>query len=118
MTDVQAALNREALEHFESYKGAIAESWGMLGGEAYVRGVLVKEQEIPYLFQIGCNPCKLETVQKIFEEAGIASAWNFPCLPWLTLPCYPGMTRGEAQTIMSKAEEIMNGIGATIYTGA
>jgi hypothetical protein len=101
MTDVQAALNIEALERLDERKQAVRETWLALR-ELYLEhgGPLLrlKPQPIqPYLFQVWANdvPQALEAA----ADEGIGAQWNFPKNPYVTLPCWPGMQEMELERV-------------------
>jgi len=104
MSDVAAAMNLEALEGMRAYASAIKESWYKLyhvarAEDLTVRGVVTR----PYLFQVEVPAAKIPAVRTRLEKKGIATAWNFPPAPLLTLPCWPKMPKSIVQFIVKEA---------------
>lgn len=93
MTDVQAALNLEALELAPAYMKEIEISWHLLAGYCQHHGIPYRDQPIrPYLFQLEVDP---NDYRDLLEER-IAS-WNFPPAKLLTIPCIPGLTTRQIE---------------------
>lgn len=96
MTDVTAALNLEALELAPKHIQNIEEAWCTMSGRAYWLqiGHLVRQQnERPYLFQIDYD-------FKKGPPTHCPWARNFAPANLLTLPCYPGLSKAQAQDIL------------------
>lgn len=109
MTDVAAALNREALEQFDDYAAAIRESWEWLRLEAAKRGVPYRDQPVRrYLFQVECRPSEVPTFRSRLREVGIPSAWNFRPSGLITLPCGPHVGPKEARDILETVSRLSN----------
>jgi DegT/DnrJ/EryC1/StrS aminotransferase family protein len=98
MTDVTAALNLEALELAPKYIEQIEEAWCTLSGAAYFLGIAhrVRQQAIrPYLFQLAHDFATTPPPKHC------PWARNFAPANLITLPCFPGLTKGQAQDILA-----------------
>lgn len=113
MTDVQAALNLEALELSNDYMARIEESWNRLAAAAWNLGVPYRGQAVrPYLFQVPLDDInKLLHFKRCCGRHGIPTAWNFSPSCMVTLPCFPRMSHGTAKWIVEKARRILDGQG-------
>jgi dTDP-4-amino-4,6-dideoxygalactose transaminase len=107
MTDVTAALNREALELAPAHIRATGEAWLQLADAAFRRDIPYRYQnERPYLFQVEV-PFE-ENVQPFrarLAARGVPSAWNFRPSSLVTIPCLPGTTQSRAKDLMDKVKE-------------
>jgi dTDP-4-amino-4,6-dideoxygalactose transaminase len=107
MTDVAAALNREALELSSEYAHQIYCAWCELRRAAEEVDVGYRPQKgRPYLFQMTCPATEVQAVRgRLAERQGVPSAWNFPPAGLVTLPCFPGLTREQAEDIVNLYKE-------------
>lgn len=99
MTDIQAALNYEALDLSYSYIRQVAARFDMLATEARSRGLVYRLQNIrPYLFQLYVGADRIPLIRERLLDRNIPSAWNFPPAGLLTLPIHLNPARlGEVQ---------------------
>src|SRR5690606_18193980 len=109
MTDVQAALNLEALLYFDRYVMEQGEAWARLmsAAEGFRCAELVKPQPIrPYIFQMRSKDP--DRVIRALAGVGVPSTRNFPPSPWVTLPAHKGISDKDARDIVAlflRAEE-------------
>lgn len=112
MTDVNAALNLEALELAPDYIEGIQESW-----RAYAE--LATEHMIPYrgqpyrayLFQIEVPASKVMDVRESLATWGVPSAWNFPPAGLVTIPLYPRMSKTVQSLVLCQVERALTESG-------
>ena len=98
MTDVQAALNLEALELAPAYMKEIEISWHLLAGYCQHHGIPYRDQPIrPYLFQLEVDP---NDYRDLLEER--LASWNFPPAKLLTIPCIPGLGSREIEAYFER----------------
>lgn len=91
MTDVQAALNLEALELAPAYMKEIDASWHLLANYCTHYGIPYRDQPIrPYLFQLEVDPTDYRDLLAEHQ-----ASWNFPPAKLLTVPCFPGITKTD-----------------------
>jgi len=94
MTDVQAALNIEALERSEKYQAELNQSWERLARCCARKKIEYRFMSAPhYLFQLPLkNTDSVVHLQIFLRSEGIESGWHFPPLPLITLPLFPEMS--------------------------
>jgi dTDP-4-amino-4,6-dideoxygalactose transaminase len=109
MTDVTAALNREALELAPAHIRATGEAWLQLADAAFRRDIPYRYQnERPYLFQVEVpTQDDVQPLRAGLEAMGVPSAWNFRPSPLVTIPCLPGTTRSQAKDLMDKVRRLL-----------
>ena len=112
MTDVQAALNLEALELAPAYMAEIAASWEIMRFAATTYDLEYRYQPLqPYLFQVEVEGRdRVPEVRLELERLGVPSAWNFPPNRYVTLPLYPGLKVSEANEIMAAARKAIDAV--------
>ncbi len=116
LTDVAAALNLEALEAAPTYIQAIDDTWRKMAELADRMGISYRDQPVrPYLFQIEVPGVRGELddpestipmYMSTLRNRGIPTAWNFRPAQLLTLPCFPGLTRADAEYILTAYKEV------------
>jgi dTDP-4-amino-4,6-dideoxygalactose transaminase len=85
MSDIQAALNLEALGNAPDYIAAVYETWEHLAELARHYDIPYRDQPVrPYLMQIKTD--KVAEVRAKLKEFGWCSQHNFPPAPLVTLP--------------------------------
>lgn len=99
MTDVQAALNLEALQHLAPLQEELATAHARLRSVLEGEGLAVKLQYHPYLLQVRVDNEAIPSKIKMLRRNGIASAWNFRPSNWLTLPMYGSLTNKSMKEI-------------------
>jgi len=113
MPDMLAALNLEALEGHWEYAAKIKRSWRLLEAAAMGVGIRYRFQETqPYLFQVELPPGPGPSVPRVQAELfkrGVETAWNFPPLNLVTVPCFPGMQFSTAVGIMKDVRRVLDG---------
>jgi len=103
MTDVNAALNLEALEGFDEYRDRVKEEW-LKRARTIERVVDVSLQ--PYLLQVETSrEWNRERWERVWKWP-IQTAWNFPPNDRLTLPMWPGMSDGEWELVQKCVRSI------------
>lgn len=109
MTDVQAALNREALElHDGYYQENVAFGWWKMRAEAEEQRVAFRNQPVrPYLFQVDCPPARIPTVRGRLAKQGIPTAWNFPPSGLITIPAHDALSERDCRKIMKTVKECL-----------
>jgi len=103
MTDVQAALNLEALEGFDEYRDRVAGEW-LKRAPTLERVVDVSAR--PYLLQVETSrEWNRARWDKIWQWP-ISTAWMFPPNNRLTVPMFPGMSDSEWRLVQKCVKEI------------
>lgn len=109
MTDVAAAVNREAFEWLEvgdSKQDAAHEAaWKEIEKRGIGGSFVDQRGKLPYLLQM-----KVEDVpdaREYFAEQGIATGWHFPPAKLVTLPCYVALKINEIAYIVERAERYL-----------
>lgn len=119
MTDVQAALNMEALELAPAYIDLIQESWGEYSLLAASRGIPYRAQPYrAYLFQIEVPSEKVLDVMAELAKWGVPSAWNFRPAGLVTLPLYPAMSKTVQSMVLDMVERSLTRCGLRGPTSA
>lgn len=111
MTDVAAALNREALENYDNYAEAIGQQWHM-ARQWFPAEEMVDVRRLPYLLQLDIGKEWTKElwgkVRGLSESLGVSIAWNFPPNRRLTLPLWPeGTPFGLLSSFWEQVKEVV-----------
>lgn len=110
MTDVTAALNREALEGLGQRKRDVHQQWVAMRDQFLSRvgpktevDRIVSQPEQAYLLQLRVDaPAKAFAIA---DEVGVATQVNFPPSTAVTFPCWPGLALYEQELVFEAMVE-------------